>query len=151
MFGYKGPKRKIVYLRKMNLFRTTSSFVLAFLVLVSSSSFMVGIHFCNGDIKHMALFTKADGCEKERELPPCHRHLAAPCCEDETVIHEAEGFKSSISEVLVCPALFSDLDLPNVIVAEIIPAVPIIQGSYYNYDPPLRSVDLTVTHSVFQI
>ena len=134
----------------MKLFRTISSFALAFLVLVSSTSFMVGIHFCKGEIKHLALFRNADGCEKEKELPPCHKHLASSCCDDESVLHEGEGFKASVSDISI-GASDIDMDVPAIIVAEIIPTNRVKKTDFYNYDPPLRSLDLTVTHRVFLI
>jgi hypothetical protein len=134
----------------MNLFRTISYFALAFLVLVSSSSFMVGMHFCKGEIKHLALFTMAEGCEKEKELPPCHKHLAAPCCDDESLLHEGEGFKASTSDISIAMSVI-DMDAPAIIVAEIIPGTPAKKAPFYNYDPPIRSVDLTVTHRAFLI
>jgi hypothetical protein len=134
----------------MNLFRTISSFVLAFLVLVSSSSFIVGMHFCKGEIKHLALFTNADGCEKEKELPPCHKHLASPCCDDESLIHEGEGFKASASDISIAGTVV-DMEVPAIIVAEIIPTGRANKATFCDYDPPIRSVDLTVTHRVFLI
>lgn len=135
----------------MKLFRTISVLALAFLVLVSSSSFMVGMHFCAGEVQHVALFEKAAGCEMEQSQPPCHRHLKAPCCEDETVVHKGEGFKISITDVSILPVAGLDIELPTVVLSEIIPAAPIARTQYYNYDPPLRSYDLTVSHRVFLI
>lgn len=135
----------------MNLLRTISAFSLAFLVMISSSSFMVGMHFCKGEVKQLALFTKAEGCEKEKKLPPCHRHLASPCCDDETILHEGEGFKASIADISISQAAVSDLELPVVVVSEIIPEAPSSRTKYHNYDPPLRSNDLTVSHRVLLI
>jgi len=136
----------------MSFLRTIFAFAAIFLVVVSSSSFMVGVHFCSGDIKNLALFAKAEGCEKEQKLPPCHKHIAAPCCEDETIVHESEGFKASFSELILAPGYSGDFALPEVIVAEIIPASPTSKvNHFHNYDPPLRSHNLTVTHCVFLI
>ena len=132
----------------MSPFRTISSIALAFLVLVSSSSFMVGMHFCKGEIKHLALFTNADGCEKEKELPPCHKHLASPCCDDESIIHEGKGFKASTSDILIAGPVV-DIDIPAIIIAEIIPTARAKKATFYNYDPPIRSLDLTVTYREF--
>lgn len=135
----------------MKPLKTISVFALTLLVLLSSSSFIVGVHFCKGALKQVAVLAKAEGCEKEKKLPPCHKHLASPCCEDETIIHEGEGFKGSFSDVTICPSLFSDIALPEVILAEVIPSLPSSKARYYYYDPPLRSYDLTVTHRVFLI
>lgn len=128
-----------------------SAVALAILVLVSSTSFMVGMHLCMGEVQNVAFFSKADGCENEQSQPPCHRHTQAPCCEDETVIHRSDDLKASIAHMHVAIAAPMDLDQPLILISEVIPAAPLSRFKYYNYDPPLRSYDLTVEHQVFLI
>lgn len=135
----------------MKAFRTISAVILSLLVLVSSTSFMVGFHFCMGEIEEIALFSKAEGCQKEKSLPPCHRHIKVPCCEDEVVFHEASAFKASIEQVHFETSAPIDIEQPLILISEIIPAAPIARIQYYNYDPPLRPSDLTVKHQVFLI
>jgi hypothetical protein len=135
----------------MKFLKTISVFTMAFLVLFSSSSFMVGIHWCAGEIQSMALLSEADGCEMEKNLPPCHKHVSEPCCEDETILHQGEGFKASVSDIAISISPTLDLELPHVILSEVIPSVPFLHPDYYDYDPPLRSYDLTVSHRVFLI
>ena len=135
----------------MKAFRTISAVLLGLLVLVSSTNFMIGMHICMGDVQNVALFTKADGCEMEQNLPPCHRHSKAPCCEDETVIHKADDVKTNIAQIHIDGPSSIDVELPLVFISEIIPSAPLSRIQYYNYDPPLRSWDLTVEHQVFLI
>jgi hypothetical protein len=135
----------------MKLFRTISAFTLAFLVLISSSSFMVGVHLCAGKVQDVAMFSHPEKCEMEKKTPPCHKHLSDPCCDEETIIHQGEGFKASLTDITISPVSVSDLDLAEVIISEVIPSVPSLKTHYYNYDPPLRSLDLTVSHHVFLI
>jgi hypothetical protein len=135
----------------MKFLKTISVFTMAFLVLVSSSSFMVGIHRCAGEIQNMELLSKAEGCDMQKNLPPCHKHLSVPCCEDETILHEGEGFKTSVADITIAISPALALELPHVILAEVIPSAPFLQPDYYNYDPPLRSDDITVSHRVFLI
>lgn len=134
----------------MKALRSISAVILAFLVLVSSTSIMVGFHICMDEVQNVALFAKADGCEKEQSLPPCHRHSNAPCCDDETVIHKGDDFKATAKTQIIAPAPVA-LEQPLILIAEIIPAAPLARTHYYNYDPPLRSCDLTVAHQVFLI
>jgi hypothetical protein len=134
----------------MKAIRSISVVVLAVLVLVSSTSFMIGMHFCMGEVQNVAFFTKADGCEKEQNLPPCHRHQKAPCCADETIIHDGDDFKASIAHFHIVAAPM-EIEQPLVLISEVIPSVPLSRIKYYNYDPPLRSCDLTVEHQVFLI
>ena len=135
----------------MKNLRSIASFTLALLVFMSSTSFMVGMHFCSGEIKHVALFTKAEGCEKEKELPPCHRHAQSTCCDDETIVHEGEDFNAASSEVSIPPVSFVAIALPTIILSEIIPANYSAKVKYVNYDTPLRACDLTIAHQVFLI
>jgi hypothetical protein len=135
----------------MKVFRTISAVVLAFLVLVSSTSFIVGMHICMGEVQNVALFGHADSCQKEKALPPCHRHMKPACCEDETVAHEATDLKASAGHVHIVVPAPVDLEQPLVLISEVIPAAEISRTQYYNYDPPLRSFDLTVSLQVFLI
>jgi hypothetical protein len=135
----------------MKTIRSISAVLLAILVLVSSTSFMVGMHICMGEVKNIALFGKADSCKKEKALPACHKHMKPACCEDEVVIHDGTDFNASIEHVhFVAPAPI-DIEQPVVLISEVIPTSPISRIQYHNYDPPLRSCDLTVEHQVFLI
>jgi len=135
----------------MKVFRSISAVLLAILVLVSSTSFIVGIHFCMGEMQNIALFGKAGGCEKESALPACHKHMKPACCEDEAVYHEGNDFKGSIEQISLAAPLAMDIEQPPVLLAEVIPGSPIARTHYHNYDPPLRTCDLTVEHHVFLI
>lgn len=134
----------------MKKYRSILSVAFAFLVLISSSSFMVGVHFCSGQIQNIALFTKAEDCEMEK-IPPCHKHLVKPCCEDETIVHNGEDFKVSPTDVTISLVPVTDMELPSVLISEVIPSAPASRITFYNYDPPLRSADLTVSYQTFLI
>jgi hypothetical protein len=112
---------------------------------------MVGLHLCQGEVQNVALFTKAEACEKEQSLPPCHRHTKAPCCEDETIIHQGDDFKSSYGQLHLTAPVSVDIEQAIVLISEIIPSAPFSRTHFYNYDPPLRSHDLTVDHQIFLI
>lgn len=135
----------------MKRIRPIVSIVLALLTLFSASSVTVGIHFCQGKVQNLALFSKARGCEREQKLPPCHRHKAAPCCEDETIVHEGQSFQASDSHITIVATPVTDVLHVPVLLSEIIPASVHAQTRYYNYDPPLRSEDRIVTHRIFLI
>lgn len=135
----------------MKRIRPIVSTMLALLTLFSASSVTVGIHFCQGKVKNLAFFSKAESCEREQKLPPCHRHKAAPCCEDETIVHEGQSFQSLSSDITIAAAPVTDILQTPVLLAEIIPASVQAQTRYYNYDPPLRSEDRIVTHRIFLI
>jgi hypothetical protein len=135
----------------MKAVRYISAVILSIIVLVSSTSFMVGIHICMGEIQNIALFGKADSCQKEKALRACHKHMKPACCQDELVYHEGTAFKGSIEHIHIVARAPMDIEQPVVLISEVIPASPISRIQYYNYDPPLRSCDLTVEHQVFLI
>jgi hypothetical protein len=135
----------------MKAIRSISAVLLAILVLISSTSFLVGMHICMGEVQNIALFGKADSCQKEKALPACRKHTKPACCKDEVVYHEASAFKGSVEHIHVAAPAPIDIEQPVVLISEIIPASPIAQFKYHNYDPPLRSCDLTVDHQVFLI
>lgn len=135
----------------MKAFRTISAIVLATLVLVSSTSFMVGFHICMGEVQNVSVFTKADVCEMERNLPPCHSQMQGTCCDDETFFHEGDDFKASVEQVNISAPAPIYIEQQEILIAEVIPSAPSSRTHYYNYDPPLRSCDLTVAHQVFLI
>lgn len=125
--------------------------MLALLVLVSSTSFMVGMHLCMGEVRNISFFTPAESCDLAKSLPPCHRHTLPPCCDDETLVHNGEDFQALSDNVHLAAPAADHIVQPNVLIAEVIPASPASRTPYYHYDPPLRTLDLTVEHRVFLI
>jgi hypothetical protein len=135
----------------MKTIRAISSVLLAFLMLVSSTSFIVGVHVCMGEVQNVALFAKAEGCAMEQQLPPCHKHTQAPCCDDETFIHKGTDVKTSFENIsFVTPWAFI-VEAPLIVLSEIVPPGdrPIIDIDFY--DPPLPSIDRTVILQIFLI
>jgi hypothetical protein len=135
----------------MNIVRSILAIIFSLLVFISSTSFIVGIHRCGGQVQNMALLTKAEKCAMEEQMPPCHRHLQKPCCEDETVVHEGQGFKHTLSQYHIGHAPSVDIEFPLVLISEIIPTAPIARTLFHFYDPPLRSTDRIVSLQVFLI
>jgi hypothetical protein len=135
----------------MKTLRSISAVILAIMVLVSSTSFIIGVHICMGQVQDVALFTKAEVCAMEKNFPPCHQHVKTPCCEDGSVIHKGEDFKASFSKIEIIAPTPIDIEQPLLLISEIIPAAPISRIKHYTYDPPWRSCDLTVEHQVFLI
>ena len=134
----------------MIILRTIASILLGILVLLATTSFMVGMHFCGTQIENIALFSKASGCAMEKSLPPCEQHANESCCKDQTIIHEGQDFKISIAQVYFSPIVYLLAAQVPVFISENIPSTP-LPIEYYNYDPPLRSLDLTVSLQVFLI
>lgn len=135
----------------MKYIKTIAVFALALLVLVSSSSFMVGIHFCQGEIKNVSLFSKAPACEKEQNLPACHRHETKSCCDDQTIVHEGQDFKASVTDLALFSAPVLEIVLPVVLISLDLPVVTDLTNTFYHYDPPALSYDRILSHGVLLI
>lgn len=144
------PRNSVYLILTMRTLRPILSLAFAFLVLVSSTSFMVGMHRCGGQVQNVALFTKAEGCTQESKLPPCHRHETPSCCQDVTVIHEHQDFKGEVIQLEFSIGSATDVLVPTVVLAEVAPAAA--ERTYSTpYDPPLRSSNRTVALRVFLI
>lgn len=135
----------------MTVLRTISSLFLAILVMVSSTTFTVGIHFCMGEARDVALFSDAAECDMEQLLPPCHRQHGSTCCDDETISHESEDFKpvSSEDQAVVGFTLVTT-QLP-VSIRDILPSVTTAPDHTLVDHPPLPTPDLVIEHQVFLI
>ncbi len=133
----------------MKVLRPVLSLVFACLVLVSSTNFVVGFHYCGGQVKHVGLFDKAEACEMEKQLPPCHRELGSACCEDLTLIHEDEDFNSNCVSVEWSPSLIFDDVATTILLAEVVHSASPV--GFQIYHPPVLSVDRPVAHRSFQI
>lgn len=134
----------------MKATRSISSILLAVLVLMASSSFYVDVHVCGGSVKAVAFLEQADGCG-HATLPPCHLALMKGCCENESIVHKGDDFKTYSSEITITTSPFVDVVLPSILLAEIIPSALVVNTHYRNYDPPLRSTDRTIDLQVFNI
>lgn len=135
----------------MKAIRAISAVLLAFLVLASSTSFVVGLHVCMGKVQNVALFAKADGCAMEKQLPPCHRHTQKPCCDDETLIHEGAELKTSFETLAFGTPWAFIANTPLVVLSNIIPVEDRATTCIDFYDPPLPSSDRTVILHTFLI
>lgn len=135
----------------MKLFRTISSLLLAVLVLMASSSFYVGVHYCGGSVKAIAFLNNADGCGHQN-LPPCHRKAMEGCCNDEQVIHDSQELKSSSASIMIPVLSATDITHNTVVLSEIIPAVQITSTTYPDDHPPaLTGHDIILSIQSFLI
>lgn len=135
----------------MKPLRIVGSYLLAFLVLFSSTSFVVGIHLCQGHVENVALFKKADVCEREMKMPPCHRQMMASCCDDEQVYHEGQGFKQALNSFDFASTFAVIVQSPAIVLDEIFNVKAALHTAFIQYDPPLRTHDRVLSLQVFLI
>ena len=132
----------------MNVLRSISSILLAFLVLLASSSFYVGVHVCGDTVKAVAFLQEADGCGHQT-LPPCHRKMMEGCCENDVVIHEGQEIKGDVTSIIL-PILTATEITHNTSIAIITPVVDANPSTDYVDHPPDRvDHDIVIsTHSL---
>ena len=136
----------------MKLFKSLASSLLAFLVLVSSSSFMVTMHFCGGHVQSFSLIEKAAPCVLEVEQAPCHKRMAikkSTCCDDKEVAFEGKNFSNKVH------SLSPNTSLSIAVLPLIIEVVQIntarIASNHNSYKPPIVDRDIPVLIQSFLI
>lgn len=139
----------------MKLLRSIVSFMLALLVLVSSSSFMVNMHFCGGHVQNVSLIEDATPCPMEVQRPACHNKVAVKksgCCEDKHVAFEGKDFNAQVLD-------FSFLTGQSINWVATLPMImEVIQineslafSSHSPYKPPIVERDIPVLVQSFLI
>lgn len=128
------------------------SIFLALLVLLSSTSFMVGMHRCNGELKEISFLSDADGCGHQKNVPPCHRAHEKSCCENGNVVHEGTDFSHHVSGFELVPfALAFPVVVTNVVISLVIPESAASQLDLPDYDIPIPVSDRPVANCVLLI
>lgn len=139
----------------MKQFKSIFTIALALLVLVSSSSFMVNMHLCGGELQSVSFIEEAAPCPMEVNLPPCHKNMAKQkndCCEDSHLAFEGKDFSFSVKsqhEVAVVATGFV-VELPFIMeVVQINEALT--ASNYIPYKPPIVERDIPVFVQSFLI
>ena len=70
------------------IFHKISSFLMAIVVLFSTMSFTIDMHYCGDSLVETAIFKKAKGCGMEMENPSTEgcSIKVKNCCSDEQLI-----------------------------------------------------------------
>ena len=128
--------------------------MLALLVLVSSSSFMVNMHFCGGHVQSVSLIEEATQCPME-VLPPCHKKMAVKksgCCENKHVAFEGKDFNKQVQDFssLNLQAIHCVVSLPMIMeVIQVNEALTFSNNTPYK--PPIVERDIPVLVQSFLI
>jgi hypothetical protein len=139
----------------MKVLKSIVSSLLALLVLVSSSSFMVNMHFCGGHMQSVSLIEEAAPCPMEVELPPCHKKVEikkSGCCEDKHVAFEGKDFSAKIQDFSLhyWQAINWVASLP--VIMEVVQVNESLTFSNHTpYKPPLLERDIPVLIQTFLI
>lgn len=129
------------------------------MVFFSSTGFVLNKHFCQEELKSVAIFTKAEPCHSQKAMRNCpmHGEMEMPvspasknCCDDTT-----DYFKSDADQMSVSTGLDLETHLVLWTVALLtsnIQHFSIDKQSihYLNYKPPLIVCDLPLSLQNFR-
>jgi len=75
------------------VFHKIMSFVMAFVVLFSTMSFAVNMHYCGDTLVETAIFHKAKGCGMEMQKPSTEGCAITKknCCKDEQLVVDGQN------------------------------------------------------------
>ena len=128
------------------------AFLMAFVVLFSTMSFTVNMHYCGNTLVEIAFFQKAKGCGMEtgnRDSEGCSI-IKNNCCEDKQLVVEGQDeLQLSFDKIpfeqqlLITSFVYTYINLFEGLKENIIP--------FNNYSPPLVERDIQVLHEVYLI
>jgi hypothetical protein len=128
-------------------------FVLSFalLVLASSTSFTLRIHFCGSDVAAIGVFDKEATCAMQASLPACHQHTKPDCCHDAVLSHDGQDYPSQKFFALDQTIQVEVLQSAFVLLHQIIPIYEVTTSNRDREDPPLPCINRHALHQVFII
>ncbi len=141
------------------MIQRTTHIILALMVFFSSTGFVLNKHFCQNELKSVAIFSQAEPCHAQKTMRSCpmHGQMEVPgsneskgCCDDTTdyVKSDIDQLVSNFSLdlesqlVLLSVALFS-ANMP-------LPTIERQSVHYLNYKPPLIVCDLPLSLQTFR-
>ncbi|WP_047416532.1 hypothetical protein [Cellulophaga sp. Hel_I_12] len=136
------------------VFHKIMSISMAFVVLFSTMSFTIDMHYCGDAIIDYSFFHKAENCgmEKEQVTSTCENPemKKKSCCSDQQIIIEGqEDLKNNFTtltfeqQVFVASFVYSYINLFEGTASKDVP--------YKEYPPPFVKRDIQVLHQTFLI
>lgn len=142
----------------MQFIRTILSLSLAALVLVSSTTFTVGLHVCRGHVSDIAVMQKAQPCAMElmaAELgftdEDCGMASKMKCCEDRTVSFEGTDYQYKTSKSLTLHDVATVQAVLPTLLSFVSPSQSTAYTPFHSYKPPLIHRDVTILVQSFLI
>lgn len=132
---------------------------MALAVFFSSTGFVLNTHYCQDELKNVALFVKAKPCHPQKNMKHCPLHgsddtnkqnEAEGCCDDRSDYVKSES--DQISPVHKTQVEINPVQLNVILIALQIELPPIDSRTrhYLNYKPPLIVCDIPVQLQTFR-
>ncbi|NKI26613.1 hypothetical protein HCG49_08560 [Arenibacter sp. 6A1] len=136
-----------------NIFRQIAAFSLALLVLLSTMSFSVDMHFCGKTLVDYSFFDKVDSCGMEMMQPAANEACSIvidDCCKEENILVEGQDdLKISFDSLTFQQQVF--------VIAYSYSFLSLLEGDIKNkvpfgdYTPPLLIRDIHILDETFLI
>ncbi|MEM8526712.1 MAG: hypothetical protein AAGG68_18880, partial [Bacteroidota bacterium] len=137
----------IIIMNMSNRIYQITAVLLAFLMLVTSLSLALDIHYCKGKIKSLSIFGKAKSCHEQKAIHTCPFHAKmqqqedSNCCDNETTFVQADIDKV-VSSVELADLQQLAIAFVQVFCPEVSPERQII--IFEHYKPPLIAQDISL-------
>jgi hypothetical protein len=137
-----------------NVFRKVLSILMAFVVMFSTMSFSIDMHYCGNSLVDFSFFTEAKGCgmEEDQSVKNCENPFISEnsCCTDQQIIKEGEDdLKTAFNnlsfeqQTFVASFFYTYINLFDGLDENISP--------FKDYSPPFIERDVQVLHQTFLI
>ena len=138
-----------------SFFSKIISFFLAALILLSTSSFTVDMHFCCNELVDMAFFSKAESCKdiaqkKDNTSKQCTSIQEKDCCDNKSfvktgndTIKKANTKLEAETVIFLNTFFYAYVNLFEGFEENIVP--------FKQYRPPLLSKDIQILHETYLI
>ena len=147
----------------MKLFSKITILSLSLMVILASAGIMVSKHYCQGELKNIALFVKAKQCHDistHKTKTHCHpgkntcqkseKKKEKKCCENKTVFLETDDFISTMTSPKINPE-FQLIAITFVLYNDLLFSTEKMAVKFLNYKPPLIERDIPVLVQSFLI
>ncbi len=137
-------------------FHKAISVLMAFVVLFTTMSFTVNMHYCGDTLVDFSLFHKAEGCGMEQAPAAIEHEIPSiamaekPCCSDHQIVREAnQDLKTSFDtlsfgqQIFVASFFYTCINRFEGFDENIVP--------FKDYHPPFLEQDVLVLNQVFLI
>ncbi len=152
-------KKTVIFaVMKNNFLYRSIAFMLAFVVLFTSTGFSMDMHYCQNELKSVSFFGVAPSCHSKEAKTQCPNHKGMSmsqdednCCHNETILVESNSDLLSMD--------FADLSMPQIhfIVAYVhhfiapFVAPKTVGQHFYLAEPPPPESDFQVRFQSFLI
>lgn len=127
---------------------------MAFVVLFTTMSFTIDMHYCGGSLVDFSVFTKAESCgmEKEQLIKSCENPemTEKDCCTDQKIVKEGkEDLKTSFNKLtfeqqtFVASFFYTYINLFEGLDENIVP--------FKDYSPPFVERDIQILYETYLI